>query len=392
MSTENTSASAAASVAPAPQPEVSSRLLSLDALRGFDMIWIAGFGLFLVTLAKATGSEGLFEAVKRQCEHAPWSSVDYGRWAQGVTCWDLIMPLFLFCTGTSMPFSMAKRRKLGESTARIYGHILVRVAVLWVLGMIAQGRLLAFDLSKLQVFSNTLQAIAAGYLIAAVAYLHCGRRGRIALAAGLLALYEILLRCVPVPGATEAVIRPDQNPAQWVDTALLGRFDDGLPYTWVLSSLGFGASVLLGVFAGEWVRTRHLERTKVLGLVGVGGILAVAGFVWGGWSPINKYLWSSSMVLYWGGWSALLLGVFYLVFDVLGWRRLAFPFVVVGSNAITAYMIGHLVNFLDIARKLVGGLEHHLPAAYPAICTGTSFLLVWLFLWWMYRTKTFLKV
>ena len=370
----------------------STRLLSLDALRGFDMIWIMGLGMALIAAGNWTGSKGLSEFLARQLEHGPWASPDYGRWAQGVAFWDLIMPLFLFCTGTSLPFSMAKRRQRGESTARIYGHIVSRVVVLWLLGMIEQGRLLAFDLSKLHLYCNTLQAIAAGYLVASVVYLHFRPRAQALITAGLLLLYWAVLTFVAALGAKSAVILPEQNIADWIDKALLGRFDDGVPYTWILSSMAFACSVMLGVFAGQWVRSPRPARIKVLGLLGGGASLTLAGFVWSGWSPINKYLWTSSMVLYWGGWSVVLLGIFYLFLDVLNWRKPAFPFLVVGSNAIAAYMIPHFVSFRGIATQLVGGLEHHLPACYPVILSSTRFLCLWLLLYWMYRTKTFLKV
>ncbi len=139
------------------------RLMSVDALRGFVMFWIIGGDApILIGLAKGTGSEFLNNLLV-QFEHVHW---------EGFRCWDLVMPLFLFVVGVVMPFSFNKRLERGQSKRQLYFHIIKRVLILWVLGMVAQGNLLEYDLSTLQIYSNTLQSIAAGYLIASILILH----------------------------------------------------------------------------------------------------------------------------------------------------------------------------------------------------------------------------
>ena len=142
-----------------PLTATEGRLVSLDALRGFDMFWIVGGYAIVSGLGKGLNSEWFDRHVLPQIQHVPW---------QGFTAWDLIMPLFLFMVGTAMPFSFAKRLAQGQTKGRLFLHVLYRVVILWVLGMIAQGRLLEYDLSQLRLYSNTLQAIAAGYLIASI--------------------------------------------------------------------------------------------------------------------------------------------------------------------------------------------------------------------------------
>jgi len=123
-----------------------------------------------------------------------------------------------------------------------------------------------------------------------------------------------------------------------------------------------------------------------------GGGCIVAGLVWNLCFPIIKHLWTSSFVLFSGGICFMLLALFYLVIDVLGFRKSAFGFVVIGMNAIAVYMGTHLINFRNIGGAFVEGLEKYSGNWYPLIYALTGFAVVWLILWWMYRKKTFIKI
>ena len=129
----------------------------------------------------------------------------------GFSAWDLIMPLFLFIVGAAMPFSFAKRIEAGQTAGQIYTKVLLRTALLFVLGMVAQGRLLELDLDRLRIFSNTLQAIAAGYLIASILMLHLPIAVQVLATAALLAGYWGVLRYVPVPGQAAGTLEPQMN-------------------------------------------------------------------------------------------------------------------------------------------------------------------------------------
>jgi predicted acyltransferase len=362
------------------------RLVSLDALRGFDMFWIIGGGVILGGLAEGLQSQWLNQVIVPHTEHVPW---------EGFVAWDLIMPLFLFVVGTAMPFSIAKRLGQGQSKSRLYMHILYRVIVLWILGMVVQGRLLRYDLSELRLYSNTLQAIAAGYLIASILLLNLRVVWQTVATVALLLLYWGLLVLVPVPGFGAGQLTADGNLAIYIDKLILGPYQDGTSYTWILSGMTFATTVMLGALAGQLLRTNLGKARKTLFLLAAGVACIYLGKWWGMIFPIIKHIWTSSMVLYAGGWSLVLLGVFYLLIDVCRLRFLAFPFVVIGTNAIFAYVAASLFMwpvFRAVATVFLGGLESRLGIWYDATIAIGAFLVLWLILLSMYRKKIFVKI
>jgi len=360
----------------------SQRIVSVDALRGFDMFWIAGGGPLVMAFCKLFRNP-LPPWLDRQFDHVVW---------EGFVGWDLIMPLFLFIVGVAMPFSVGKRVERGDSRGSIYRKVVYRVVVLWILGMIAQGHLLAFDSHNLQFYSNTLQSIAAGYLIASIALVELPIRGQAGLCGALLVVYWALMRFVPVPGYGAGVLTPDGNLAMYIDKALLGRFQDGTPYTWILSSLGFGATVLMGVLAGHLLRSKLAGTRKALLLAGAGVACLLAGWLWSFDFPIIKHIWTSSMVLWSGGWCLLLLALFYWLIDVLGYRRWAFPFIVIGMNAIVAYMAPDLINFMQISHTVFAGLARHLGMFGDFLLAFGAIGILWVGLYYMYRKQTFVRI
>jgi len=369
---------------PAPAaPPASTRMMSIDALRGFDMFWISGGGGLVASIA----------ALLCHPNPVPWwlpYHMEHVEWT-GFVAWDLIMPLFLFLSGVSIPFAYSKRLGETHDYGKIYKRMLRRLVLLWVLGMIAQGNLLN-NPANLHVFSNTLQSIAVGYVIASVAFLHLSLRRQISLCAGLLGLYWALMMFVPGPDFPAGWLQPHANLALWIDETVMGRFRDGTPYAWILPGLGFGASVLLGSFAGHVLRMKAWtpgRRIGVLCALGAGCLLG--GFLWSLDFPIIKHLWTSSMVLWAAGWSYLLLALFYLVIDVWGFRKIAFPLVVIGANAIVAYMLPHIIEFEDIV-KWVGRVPDEPSVMAEFIVCLIAFAMLWVPLWIMYRKKIFVKV
>jgi predicted acyltransferase len=395
------------------------RVASIDALRGFDMFWIVGGNQVVVAVVALFGAvlpaswlaaaSPYFPSVawfRHQMSHVPW---------EGFTSWDLIMPLFLFIVGAAMPFSFAQRFQKGQSKAVLYRKIFRRVVILWILGMIAQGNLLNFEYAKLHLFSNTLQAIAIGYLVAALALLHLSVSLQVVLCALLLVGYWLLMLFVPVPGHGAGILEGGVNLARYIDEIILRGFRDGTTYTWILSGMAFAGTTLLGVFSGHVLRTAWRPWTKVGVLAVIGGLLLTLAWLWSGgfdgihgvtlvgaWRcPIIKHLFTSSMVLWACGWSFLLLALFYLVIDVLGYRRWSFFFMVIGANAIFAYMVADTIagGIYTIARELVGGMAKYLatfsspgPEAAHTLVVLTGFAIFWLILLYMYRKGTFLRV
>jgi predicted acyltransferase len=179
-----------------------------------------------------------------------------------------------------------------------------------------------------------------------------------------------------------------------VDQWVLGAFRDGTPYTWVLSSMTFTATVLLGVLAGQVLRSHHAPPIKCCFIMMMGVSALATGWLWSTWLqfPMIKHLWTSSMVLWSAGWSYLLLALFYLLIDIAGWRRWAFPLVVIGMNAITIYVAYWFIPFRAVGESLAGGLARHAGAAGPMVIAFATLLLVWLMLYHLYRQRIFLRV
>ncbi|MBN2137489.1 MAG: DUF5009 domain-containing protein [Sedimentisphaerales bacterium] len=371
----------------------AGRLASIDALRGFDMFWIVGGYYIFAGLHKAMDVPAT-AFIKKQLTHVEW---------EGFVFEDLIMPLFLFIVGVVMPFSLNKRQERGHSKLRLYVHIIFRTIVLFVLGMVAAGNLLAFDLSKLRLYNNTLQSIAAGYLIAAVIMLNLRISRQVVVTAALLILFWALMMFVPIPEHGAGVLEQDANLAQYIDKVILGRFDDGLNYTWILSSITFAATVMLGVLAGHLLRSDKKEGAKVVLLMAAGLGCLVLGSLWADWPvgfgklapvtfPMIKRLWTSSFTLFAGGLSFVLLALFYLVIDVWGLKKWAFGLVVIGANAIFIYMATHLFSFRHISDPFVNGLDLFVGPWKELIHPLAAFVVIWLIMCYMYRKKTFIKI
>lgn len=363
-------------------PQHSPRILSIDALRGFDMLLIIFADRFFASLHR--GADTAFtEFLARQFEHPEWF---------GSTFYDIIMPLFLFVVGAVIPFSLSQRMQEQSSKGQLYRKLIKRFIILFILGWIVQGNLLALDAGQFKVFSNTLQAIAVGYVFSCLAFIHLSRNGRYLLFAFCLIAYALLLTLPQVPGVGRSTLLPDQNFALYVDRLVFGPFDDGLQYTWLLSGLGFTATTLSGLFAGEWIKSEMPRKKVAFYLVAAGLIALSLGLIWGIWHPIVKKVWSSSFVLASSGVCYLLLAAFYWIIDVKGKTAWAFPLKVIGMNAITAYVLSHVIDFPAIANDLVFGLEQYSESWYPVWTSIGGFAILYTLLWYMYVNKTFVKV
>ena len=219
----------------------------------------------------------------------------------------------------------------------------------------------------------------------------------------LLLLFWALMMLVPFPGRVADRLDQEATLAAFIAWYILHPFDDGLNYTWILSSITFACSVMLGVIAGHLLRSQINDYRKVYILVALGIGTLLIGSLWGGWFfgigkfyagpfPIIKRLWTSSFVLFSAGLSYLLLALFYLVIDVWGFKKWAYGLAVIGTNAIFVYMLTHLVNFRSIAGRFVGGLDKFVGPWNAFIHATAGFVIVWLILWWMYRKKSFIKI
>ena len=364
------------------------RLLSLDALRGFDMLWIAGGEYLIITLAALTGWPALQWAAV-QMKHVAW---------QGFHFYDMIFPLFLFIAGVSMPFSILKRKQRGESMQKIYLHMLWRLFILILLGLIHNG-LLQLDFEK-QRYASVLARIGLAWFFAAIIVLNTNVRGQIVWFAGILLAYWAVMKLIPVPGFGAGVLTPEGNLAAFIDQKLLpGRLccyiygdNEG-----ILSTFPAISTALMGAITGHLLNMKSTTLNglkKALILLAAGITSLVVAKIWSFSFPVIKNLWSSSFVLTAGGWSLILLSVFYLVIDVWGFKKWTLPFVVIGLNSITIYMLNAgIINFEDMGKYFFGGLASMCSEAGQAVILSIGAVLcMWTVLYILYRNKIFLKV
>ena len=365
--------------------DIKERMACIDVLRGFDMIFLVGAGDVLRRFIEGFDSESL-ALFYRQLEHVEW---------EGFVAWDLIMPLFLFTAGLSMPFSFGKLFDKGFTKAQIYAKVLKRFCILFFLGWIVQGNLLELRLDTFEIYSNTLQTIAFGYLITTLIALNI-RSVSAQLAAGcsLLVAYWALLSFVPVPGIGSGTLTPDGNLAIYVDRAVFGALMcPEMQYTWLLSSLGFGASVFSGYYAGLMLKNPVGHNQKLLRLTVAGVALIAAGLLLSLHQPIIKKIYSSSMVLYSSGYCFLLLALSYLITDKMKidvwWTRQLRLF---GLNSIAAYMLYNVFQLNEVAAYWMQGLEQYTGVFYPFFVDLCHFGILYFIIRHMYRYKIFLKV
>jgi len=362
----------------------SQRILSIDALRGFDMFWIIGGSGVVGAILPFLGPN-VQKLLEPQLEHAAW---------EGFTLTDLIFPLFVFMVGMTTVFSLSKTLAQ-HGMAGAYWRLLRRAALLFLLGIFYSGGLCKAwpDIRLLGV----LQRIALCYLFTGVLFLHLRTRGLALVAAILLIFYWAWLSFVPAPGVGKVTFEPGVNWSNYLDAKYLpGRKYDG---TWdpegYLSTLPAIVTCLLGVFAAELLRNQQFsEGRKIAYLFGAGIAALVLGYAWGLQFPIIKKIWTSSYVLVAGGYSFLLLGIFYTVIDVWKLQRWASPFVWIGMNAITLYMAENMIDFAGLAQRLVGGDVQKLAGSTvgPLLLAAAAFGMVLGLAWLLYRHKIFLRV
>jgi len=390
------------------------RLISLDVLRGITIAF-----MIMVNNNGGAGSWGFMN-------HAPWN---------GLTATDLVFPTFVFVVGASIVFAVEARLARGATRAELAWHTVKRAAILFLLGMVVNN-FPFFKLDNMR-FYGVLQRIAICYLVVGLFYLW-DRRVWTKAAALLVLLvgYWVLVRWVPVPGAgmpgrDVPFMDQTQNLVSWLDRLLMPHhlyMDSSGPNLHnvrdpegLLSDLPAIGTALMGLLTGLWLRSGRSVKHKAQGLAAAAVTCLALGYLWSLEFPLNKNMWTSSYVLVAAGWSLTVLTLAFWMVEEWGWGRwkgegkskrlvysaLVFPWLVLGSNAITAYMFSELVpELLEYIRFIANGkrtnpmgwmADHvfvHMPDAgwaafaYSVFTLGYCFIPVWI----MYRKKIFLKV
>jgi predicted acyltransferase len=347
------------------------------------MFWIAGADELFRALAKWANAPWS-PWVERQLEHADW---------QGFYFYDLIFPLFLFLVGVVLPFSLAKQASLPQKLTRIAR----RTALLILLGLIYNG-LLRFQWHQLRL-AGVLQRIGICYALGALIVLatRSSILARTAIAIAILIAYTAILQSIPPPGGVAGDLSKENNLAGWIDRNFLPGKIMKAYYGYgdnegILSTIPAIATVLLGSVAGEILRRNSTEKQKILTLISWGAVCLAPVALGATRQPIIKILWTPSFVLLTAGCSFLLLALFYTLIDVLQFKRWAFPFIVLGANAITIYLLPGIIDFNHTANFLFGGLDQFLGSFAPVLNAAAILLLEWLLLLVLYKNRWFLRV
>ena len=308
------------------------RLLSLDFFRGITMFLLVAEGTHLWSVLIQPPVDGtIFESFFLQFHHHPWN---------GLRFWDLIQPFFMFIVGVAMPFSYAKRKKRGDSTATITRHIIKRCIILLAFGV---GLHCGYNRKLVWELWNVLSQLSVTILIAYF-LMRCKWSTQIIVSLGLLLLTELLYRTFPLEGYNQPFVK-DHNFGSWVDMILMGKINNG--GGWVaINCIPTAAHTIWGVVAGQLLQSSKSQAEKVKRLLIGGLVILVFGYVldWTSVTPIIKRISTSSFVLASGGWALLVLAFSYWLIDIKKINQWIFPFVVVGTNSIFIYLFSNTVG------------------------------------------------
>lgn len=368
-----------------------ARLVSLDAFRGATIV-----AMILVN------NPGRWSKVYPALRHAAWN---------GWTLADIVFPFFLFIVGVAVVFSLGSHKESAAHNGKVLPRILRRTVILCCLGLLLNG-FPDYNLADLRI-PGVLQRIALCYLAASLIFLHTRVRGQVWILAGLLLCYWLMLEFIPVPGVGAGRLEPGKNLPAYIDGLLLpGHLWYNIrPYDpeGLLSTVPALATTLFGVLTGHWLRTSWSMRDKAAGMLGSGVLLLVAGQIMSIRLPINKGLWTTSFAVFMAGMALVCLATCFWWLDGKGYRKSAIPFLIFGTNAVTAYVLSELLSktLREIHIPLPDGTKPRL-RSYLHDTLFVPFLddgklaslgyalcfvfLIFLVLWGMWRKRFLLKV
>ena len=367
-------------------PSKGQRLYSLDALRGFDMFWILGAEGIFHRLSDITGSP-FWNIIGNQFTHPDW---------HGFAFYDLIFPLFLFLAGVATPYSLGKQIERGATKKDLVIKVVKRGLILVVLGIIYNNGLEFKPIEEIR-FGSVLGRIGLAYMFANIIYIYTKQRGQIIWFVSLLIGYWFLLLFNSTPGFPTGDLTMEGNFASYLDTLILpGKLYLGVhDPEGLVSTIPAISTALLGIYCGNLLKSTTSEDKikSAVRMVAIGVVLLVIAQLWNLVFPINKNIWTSSFTLHCGGLSMLLLALFYYIIDILGHKKWAFFFKVIGMNSILIYMSGLFINWSYTTSALFGWVGQIFGEPYNVVVLIICSLVVqWAFLYVLYRNKIFLRV
>ena len=363
-----------------------ARLLSLDALRGFDMLWIIGGSGIINALAKNSDA-GWLKALDLQMTHVTWNGFHF---------YDLIFPLFMFIAGIAIPFSVKASLSKNIPRKTLFLKVLRRMIILVILGMLYNGVFKdGFENAR---YASVLGQIGIAYFFASVIFIYSKSfKANMYWLAGILLGVSALQLFVPVPGFGAGVFTPEGSMNGYIDRLYLpGRLAyfngifDALGILSVVSAIGI---TLMGIAAGKILQNSTFsEYRKTALLAGIGLISILVALALSPVYPIIKVCWTTTYNFLAGGISFILIALFYLIIDVWGYQKWSFFFRVIGMNSIFIYLFGRIVSVGIITGFFAGWIIKPLGGFGEVLGAILIVAAEWLLLWFMYKKKVFVKV
>jgi predicted acyltransferase len=386
-----------------------ARNIAVDAYRGFVMLLMMGEILNFWKVAQAYPNSLFWHILAYNQTHVEWA---------GLGLHDMIQPSFTFLVGVALPYSIQSRLRKGQGFGKLLAHTAWRSLILIALGIFLRST------SSTQTnftFEDTLTQIGLGYTFAFLLAWCKPRVQWIAFAAILFGYWLAwALYPAPGPGFNYAAVGVPADwhynftgfASHWNKNSNIGQafdvwflnilprpsrflFNPGGYLT--LSFIPTLGTMLLGLFAGQWLRS-CAPKIPLRKFLVAGTCLFAASIVlhFTGINPIVKRIWTPAWVLFSGGICFYFLAVFSWIIDVKSQRRWAFPLVVVGMNSIAAYLIDHLWEDF-IVNNLHINLGYKIfqifgPGLEPLMLGIAVMLVFWLILYWMFTRKIFLRI
>ena len=361
--------------------KMTNRLYSLDAIRGFDMLWIMGVDIFFHKLANITNIP-IFVYLSNQLKHPDWN---------GFTFYDLIFPLFIFLSGISMVYSVNSQIRKGKSKIHILKKIVNRAIILVLLGLIYNNGITIKPIEEIR-FGSVLSRIGLAYMFAGIIYLYTNKTKRLIINISILIFYWLLFVFFSSPGYEAGDISMQGNIVSYLDRIIMpGKLYLGIhDPEGLISTIPAISTALIGIYVGEILK---FTKKVTIKLIYIGITLIVLAQIWNLIFPINKNLWTSSFVLQCGGISVLLMAIFHYVIDVKGYKSWAFFFKVIGMNSIFIYMSVIFIGWTYTNLAIFGFSKELLGQSYGDVFLAFSSIVIkWLLLYLMYTRNFFLKI
>jgi len=364
----------------------NKRLYSLDALRGFDMIWIMGLGYGLKLYAKEQHTS-FWDFIYQQFHHSDWF---------GLVFWDLIFPLFIFVAGVATPFSIGKRLSEGVSKSSLLLKSLKRALLLYVLGfLLANNGFQLWNLSEAR-FTGDLAKIGFSYFFGVAIFIYASRRWQIIWLIAILAAYWLLLKFASAPGYPPGDLSQHGNIISHLErTYMPGKLSKGFyDMSGFFNNVNAIPNMLAGILAGLVLKDpKYSQAKKTVYMLLAGAACALSGWLWSFETPFSESLWTSSFALATIGWSLILLAIFYFIIDVKGYKKWAFFLKVIGMNPILIYISPFFIEWDFTTKAFMGWAIDLSKGEWLNMVYWTAQVgIKWLFLYFLYRQKVFLRV